>query len=425
MVDADGAASLTHLQLSLDEERWLAVTRLCELLGDADDPSAAVEMASRFSPSGRTWSGSAIGLAVALARAGRKSEALDVITTCAARLHGGLGLDPSRSLLDTERSILDGSVELASNRPVPSPPRRICWWTRREARPKRCTPSVPPTPSADRRRARHGQVGPAAARSGARVGRRRFDDLGDSSGLSRGRDGADRRPDPSARLDGSRPRRFWRPPLPDGTAWCAHDRPLRIGAQPRCSADARRRLHRRRRRDHVDRDRRCSMARCRIDRRAVDRAARPPMPIRASDPPAGRHGRSLPTGTGCRPDRPGTAPTNRHSPSGRTRSRKGADAGADARSMRLVDSVEERAGGNSLFVRLLLDRWVEGVRISTIGADLRLGCGATTARGASSTHDRCAAPRSQRSGRAPVCICCAVCVRRSTAISTRPSRRVW
>ncbi len=118
MADADGAASLTHLQLSLDEERWFAVTRLCELLGDAGDPSAAVEMAQPFFAERPHLERLASGLAVALARAGRKSEALDVVTTCTARLRGELGLDPSRSLLDTERSILDGSVELASNRPV-------------------------------------------------------------------------------------------------------------------------------------------------------------------------------------------------------------------------------------------------------------------------------------------------------------------
>lgn len=102
---------------SLDETRRTAVTRLVELLSELGDHARAVEVATPFVGDGAVRERFVIAHATALARSGRKADALAAVASATSRLRNELGLEPSAALLAAERSILSGAVDLSVEAP--------------------------------------------------------------------------------------------------------------------------------------------------------------------------------------------------------------------------------------------------------------------------------------------------------------------
>lgn len=110
-VDAD---FFSARRTSLTELRWFAVTRLIELLNEIGEHNRAVETAVPFLDGAVVRERLVIAHAVALARAGRKADALAAVARAVSQLRDDSGLDPSPALLEAERDILTGGIDLAS-----------------------------------------------------------------------------------------------------------------------------------------------------------------------------------------------------------------------------------------------------------------------------------------------------------------------
>ncbi|NND74168.1 MAG: AAA family ATPase [Ilumatobacter sp.] len=98
---------------SLDEHRWFAITRLVELVLEHGDASHAVALAAPYVREQPFRERLVTAYATALARDGRKTEALAAIAASSAHLRDELGLEPSSAMVQAERSILTGAVDLA------------------------------------------------------------------------------------------------------------------------------------------------------------------------------------------------------------------------------------------------------------------------------------------------------------------------
>lgn len=114
LTDLHGPSGVSR-RSSLAEHRWFAITRLTELLIEEghEDRAAALALAHVGEQPARERL--VLACARALAHEGRKSEALRVLQRCAAVLRDEQGIEPSTALRRVERSILDGAVELTDS----------------------------------------------------------------------------------------------------------------------------------------------------------------------------------------------------------------------------------------------------------------------------------------------------------------------
>lgn len=110
--DAADSLGLTGHRANLWELRRYAATRRVELLTEIGRAEEAVVVAAEIPDDGVVRERVVIAHAVALAQLGRKSEAIALTSTAIDRLRSEHGLVPSASLIDTEQRILTGSVDL-------------------------------------------------------------------------------------------------------------------------------------------------------------------------------------------------------------------------------------------------------------------------------------------------------------------------
>ncbi|BAN01052.1 BTAD domain-containing putative transcriptional regulator [Ilumatobacter coccineus] len=99
-------------RLSLEELRWFATVRLAELCNELGEPERAVEVSARLVDDSTVRERAVIAHATGLAMLGRKSEALSMVAAAVSGLRDQLGLEPSPGLLATEQALLAESFEL-------------------------------------------------------------------------------------------------------------------------------------------------------------------------------------------------------------------------------------------------------------------------------------------------------------------------
>lgn len=110
--DAVDSLGLTGHRANLWELRRYAATRRVELLTEIGRAEEAVAVAAGIPDDGVVRERAVIAHAIALARLGRKPEAIALTSAAIDRLRSEHGLVPSASLLDAEQHILTGSVDL-------------------------------------------------------------------------------------------------------------------------------------------------------------------------------------------------------------------------------------------------------------------------------------------------------------------------
>lgn len=97
---------------SLVEHHWSALTRLTELLTANGDHTRAATLAAPAVAAEPFRERLVAAYARALARDGRKVDALRAIDASIDHLRTELGLDPSAALVDVQRAVLEGAVQL-------------------------------------------------------------------------------------------------------------------------------------------------------------------------------------------------------------------------------------------------------------------------------------------------------------------------
>lgn len=119
--DEPDATWLESPRARLEELRWFAVVRRVELLIGEGEFELAATVAAPFADAEIVRERLVVAYAQALAYSGRKSSALEVLGRATRTLRES-GLEPSAPLLRVERDILVGATELADSAQAPSRP---------------------------------------------------------------------------------------------------------------------------------------------------------------------------------------------------------------------------------------------------------------------------------------------------------------